>query len=134
MRKVRAATVRPLYNDTDSDIEWKLTEFVTEPILHHLIPRSVKPNTITAVNTAVCWTLLASAFLAWHLGPLTAAAPPLTPLRAVTEADTVMLSLSSPLLSVAALCAIRVDPSSVQSAGPLPRCCSGQHPLAALSS
>ena len=63
----RAPTLRPLYNDTDSDIEWKLTEWVTEPILHHCIPRWVKPNHITFFNTAVCWTLLATAYIAWYL-------------------------------------------------------------------
>jgi hypothetical protein len=75
MRKVRAPTARPLYNDTDSDIEWRLTELLTEPILHHLIPMSTRPNSITAANTAACWALLAAAFAAWHIGQLSLALP-----------------------------------------------------------
>lgn len=65
MSKVRPPTLRPLYNDTDSDIEWKLTEYVTEPILHYCIPRTVTPNSITFFNTTTCWTLLAVTFIAW---------------------------------------------------------------------
>ena len=67
MSKQRRPTARPLYNDTDSDLEWALTEHVTEPILHHLIPRSVAPNSITAFNTATCWTLLLLSFAAWRV-------------------------------------------------------------------
>ena len=40
---------------------------MTEPILHHLIPRWVKPNHITFFNTSICWTLLAISFVAWYL-------------------------------------------------------------------
>ena len=63
----RAPTLRPLYNDTDSDIEWWLTEWVTEPILHYCIPRWVRPNHITFFNTSVCWTLLATSYIAWYV-------------------------------------------------------------------
>ena len=67
MSKLRAPTVRPLYNDTDSDIEWRLTEYVTEPLLHHCIPRWVRPNSITLFNTATCWSLLLLSFAAWRV-------------------------------------------------------------------
>lgn len=71
VQKVRAPTVRPLFNDTDSDLEWWLTLWLMEPILHYLIPRSVKPNTLTAINATTCWSLLAVAFIAAHLGKQT---------------------------------------------------------------